>query len=141
MSPHSRVLLAARAPYRTSGELCVCVFSKLEVMQVNTSGEESKSGIPPESAPALAKQIHSSCPHLSLVGVMTIGTPSPTERSNDFETLAACRAAVAAACGVDSDALELSMGMSGDFEEAIVMGSSSVRVGSAIFGARDYSKA
>ena len=45
-----------------------------------------------------------------------------------------------AALGVDPAEVELSMGMSGDFEAAIEMGSDSVRVGSSIFGARDYSK-
>ena len=55
-----------------------------------------------------------------------------------FDTLAACREAVAADLGVPSSSLELSMGMSGDFEAAIEQGSDSVRVGSSIFGARDY---
>lgn len=46
---------------------------------------------------------------------------------------------LAEALGVDSDSLELSMGMSGDFEEAVARGSTSVRVGSLIFGERIYS--
>uniref|UniRef100_A0A383WD70 Alanine racemase N-terminal domain-containing protein n=1 Tax=Tetradesmus obliquus TaxID=3088 RepID=A0A383WD70_TETOB len=50
------------------------------------------------------------------------------------------KAQVAAALGVSADSLELSMGMSGDFEQAVEMGSTNVRVGSTIFGARNYSK-
>ena len=54
------------------------------------------------------------------------------------QALVECRAAVASALGVAADTLELSMGMSGDFEAAVKAGSTSVRVGSAIFGAREY---
>ena len=55
-----------------------------------------------------------------------------------FDTLVECRQAVATELGLATSALELSMGMSGDFEAAIGKGSDSVRVGSSIFGARDY---
>ena len=57
-----------------------------------------------------------------------------------FDTLAACREAVAADLGVPSSSLELSMGMSADYEAAIAHGSTNVRVGSSLFGARDYKK-
>ena len=56
-----------------------------------------------------------------------------------FETLVDCRDEVARALGRDPTTLELSMGMSGDFESAIALGSTNVRVGSTIFGSRDYS--
>ena len=56
----------------------------------------------------------------------------------DFLTLIDCRKKVAEKFGLDEASLELSMGMSNDFEEAIRMGSTNVRVGSSIFGARDY---
>ena len=55
-----------------------------------------------------------------------------------FDKLAACRAPVAEALGVGPEQLELSMGMSGDYEAAIEKGATSVRVGSTIFGARLY---
>jgi uncharacterized pyridoxal phosphate-containing UPF0001 family protein len=58
---------------------------------------------------------------------------------SDFETLAKCRDSVAEALDVEPKSLELSMGMSGDFEEAIKFGSTNIRVGSTIFGERDYS--
>lgn len=56
----------------------------------------------------------------------------------DFRTLVDTRGAVAAALGKEETDLELSMGMSKDYEEAIKMGSTNVRVGSSIFGARSY---
>jgi uncharacterized pyridoxal phosphate-containing UPF0001 family protein len=57
-----------------------------------------------------------------------------------FDRLVECRNDLAAHLNVAPETFTLSMGMSGDFEEAIVRGATSVRVGSTIFGARDYSK-
>ena len=107
------------------------------MVQVNTSPwEGTKSGVPQEEAGALARHIHEKCADLALVGLMTIGAPG---ESSCFDTLADCRRSIASDLGLASeDALELSMGMSGDFEVAIGKGSNSVRVGSSIFGARDY---
>jgi len=106
-------------------------------IQVNTSGEESKSGVSPgEEVINLAKEISSECPMLSIDGLMTIGAPGDY---SCFDTLVKCREDVAAALGKDVNDLELSMGMSGDFEVAIANGATSVRVGSTIFGERDYS--
>jgi pyridoxal phosphate enzyme (YggS family) len=108
------------------------------MVQVNTSPwEGTKSGVPADEAVALARHVVEACPGLRLVGLMTIGAAGD---ASCFETLRACRAEVAAALGVPPASLELSMGMSGDFEQAIAAGSDSVRVGSSIFGARDYSK-
>jgi len=108
-------------------------------IQVNTSGEESKSGINgADQAASLAAEIRSSCPNLNIKGLMTIGAPGDY---SCFDSLVECRAKVADVLGVDAEKdLELSMGMSGDFEEAIARGATSVRVGSTIFGARDYTK-
>ncbi|KIZ03348.1 hypothetical protein MNEG_4609 [Monoraphidium neglectum] len=108
-------------------------------VQVNTSGEESKYGVEPADVVALATHVAKACPHLRLAGLMTIGMPDYSSRPENFECLAKCRDEVAAALGMSPDDLELSMGMSGDFEAAIAMGSTNVRVGSTIFGARDYS--
>jgi len=117
----------------------------LDVMvQVNTSGEESKYGVAPgENVVDLAKHIRDNCKQLKLIGLMTIGMPDYTSRPENFERLKEERKRVCEALGLGDDyeqALELSMGMSGDFENAIAMGSTNVRVGSTIFGARDYSK-
>merc|ERR1719491_1426478 len=108
-------------------------------IQVNTSGEESKSGINgADQAAALAAEIRTSCPNLTIQGLMTIGAPGDY---SCFDALVECRSKVAEVLGVDAEKdLELSMGMSGDFEEAIERGATSVRVGSTIFGARDYTK-
>jgi len=106
-------------------------------IQVNTSGEESKSGVSPgEEVANLAKQISDDCSFLTINGLMTIGAPGDY---SCFDTLAKCREEVAAILGKSAGELELSMGMSGDYEEAIGRGATSVRVGSTIFGARDYS--
>jgi len=105
-------------------------------VQVNTSGEATKSGVAPSEAPALAQHITDTCPHLALRGLMTIGGAG--EGARDFKVLFECRSAVCEALGVAAESLELSMGMSGDFEEAIKAGSGNVRVGSTIFGARSY---
>merc|ERR1711976_1048748 len=94
---------------------------KLRVMiQVNSSGEESKNGVDATEVAALARIIVAECEGLELAGLMTIGAPDYSGcRTEDFETLHRCRADVAAAIQVDVSALELSMGMSADFENAI----------------------
>jgi PLP dependent protein len=109
-------------------------------MQVNTSGEESKFGVEPNEVAELAKHIATECPNLHLAGLMTIGQPDYSSRPDNFTKLSECRDVAAEAAGVDAVSLELSMGMSADFEQAIEMGSTNVRIGSTIFGARDYSK-
>merc|ERR1711879_840258 len=111
---------------------------KLRVMiQINSSGEESKNGVAEKEVVPLARIINTECEGLELAGLMTIGAPDYSGcRTEDFETLRRCRDEVAAATGVDAHALEMSMGMSSDYETAIREGSTSVRVGSSIFGAR-----
>jgi pyridoxal phosphate enzyme (YggS family) len=106
------------------------------LVQVNTSGEESKSGVKPADAVGIANFIVASCPNLAFRGLMTIGMPDYSSTPENFRCLSECRRDVAKALGVDAASLELSMGMSGDFENAIHMGSTNVRVGSSIFGPR-----
>ncbi|KAH7569447.1 hypothetical protein ACOSP7_012852 [Xanthoceras sorbifolium] len=107
-------------------------------VQVNTSGEESKSGIEPSECVELAKHVSQDCPNLEFCGLMTIGMPDYTSTPENFKTLANCRSEVCKALGIPEEQCELSMGMSGDFELAIEMGSTNVRIGSTIFGAREY---
>lgn len=102
-------------------------------VQVNTSGEDTKSGCEPSEVVEICRQITENCPNLQLQGLMTIGAPGDT---SCFDTLVHCREQVQNALGRDD--LELSMGMSDDFLEAIAKGSTNVRVGSTIFGARNY---
>lgn len=112
---------------------------KLHIMiQVNTSGEDSKSGCHPDEAADLAVFVTDNCDRLHLYGLMTIGAPDTSDEPEAFKILARAREVVAERIGRSEESLILSMGMSGDFEAAIRMGSDSVRVGSTIFGAREY---
>ena len=115
-------------------------------VQVNTSGEEEKAGVGPAEAAKLCKHIGKYCPHLRLQGLMTIGAiarskgVSAGEENEDFITLREVKEKVAGELGIEGQELELSMGMSEDFESAIRCGSSEVRVGSTIFGERPAKK-
>jgi len=113
---------------------------KLRVMiQVNSSGEETKNGVEPADVAQLCGIIAKECEGLELAGLMTIGAPDYSGcRTEDFDTLRRCRDEAAAVLGVDPTSLEMSMGMSSDYENAIREGSTSVRVGSSIFGSRVY---
>ncbi|KAJ1396357.1 hypothetical protein B484DRAFT_458910 [Ochromonadaceae sp. CCMP2298] len=107
-------------------------------LQVDTSGEDTKSGVSPgPELMELVAYIKEQCPLLNIAGLMTIGAPGDF---SCFDRLVEAREEVAAALTIDGEKplLELSMGMSGDFEAAIERGATSVRVGSTIFGARLY---
>ncbi len=115
----------------------------LEVMiQVNVSGEESKAGVSPSEALALATATQQ-LPALTVTGFMTIGLNSPDEAAvrAGYRRLRDVRdeALILAERGtVDlREAWELSMGMSGDLEWAIAEGASIVRVGTAVMGRRN----
>lgn len=106
-------------------------------LQVNTSGEESKSGMSPSEVLEVAQQVVSTCSHLKLAGLMTIGSPNPDLENGenpDFKALNECRAVIQNALKIND--LELSMGMSDDFQTALLQGSTNIRVGSTIFGSR-----
>lgn len=108
------------------------------LVQVNTSGEETKSGVEPSGFLGLAKHVSENCPNLEFSGLMTIGNVDYTSTPENFKTLLNCRREVCKALGISEEQCELSMGMSSDFELAIEMGSTIVRIGSTIFGAREY---
>ncbi|KAF0442083.1 YggS family pyridoxal phosphate enzyme [Gigaspora margarita] len=115
---------------------CASRESPLRIfVQVNTSKEESKSGVPPEECITILNHVQGNCPKLQLAGLMTIGAPNrdPKEPNPDFITLKNLQTQFQETSGIE---LELSMGMSDDFEEALKLGATSVRVGSAIFGER-----
>jgi PLP dependent protein len=107
-------------------------------VQVNTSAEDSKSGVDPGNETIeLCQYIIETCPMLELCGLMTIGAINDT---SCFQTLVNCKNEVIGSISdLSNTNFELSMGMSGDFEEAIAAGATNVRVGSTIFGERDYS--
>jgi pyridoxal phosphate enzyme (YggS family) len=96
-------------------------------VQVNTGEEPQKAGVPPKEAMALVGHCINDL-KLPVVGLMCI-PPAEEEPALHFALLAK----IARECGL----AELSMGMSADFETAIEFGATYVRVGSAIFGARD----
>lgn len=125
-------------------------------IQINTSGESEKSGLPADEEGqgqvlALMRHVLEHCPDLELYGLMTIGALATSRDHHrgggggggdnddggnvDFETLKRVRRAVEGRIeGLPT--LKLSMGMSEDFEDAVRQGSDEVRVGSRIFGAR-----
>jgi PLP dependent protein len=108
------------------------------LIQVNTSMEDSKSGCSAEECVNLVQKVIETCPHLKFRGFMTIGNPDPEKCTDDFELLFKLREDVSKTIGVEPSTLDLSMGMSGDFEKAVAHGSTIVRVGSIVFGARCY---
>jgi pyridoxal phosphate enzyme (YggS family) len=103
-------------------------------LQVNVGGEESKSGVPPEAALALAQAL-AVLPRIRLRGLMTIPRPVADRASQraQFRVLRELRERLVGT-GLDLDTL--SMGMSDDLEAAIAEGATLVRVGRAIFGSR-----
>ena len=101
----------------------------------------AKSGCEPKDATSLFAFVLRHCDRLHPTGLMTIGRLAPTPQPDCFHTLVQCKAAILdtlAADGVTADGFELSMGMSGDYELAMREGSTMVRIGSAIFGEREY---
>lgn len=105
-------------------------------LQVNIDAQDSKDGCEPEEVAALVKSI-SILPHLKLRGLMVIPAPNNTYAFSDAKRLFE-QVKMDHAHPQDWDTL--SMGMSGDMQAAIEAGSTMVRVGTALFGARDYSK-
>lgn len=117
-----------RAPHHAPLNVCI---------QVNVSGEASKSGVAPDAAMALACQV-AELPRLHLRGLMAIPEPTPDASvlRSRFALLRTLRDALNDECGFGLDTL--SMGMSSDLDLAIEEGSTLVRVGTAIFGTREY---
>ncbi|MBP2414674.1 pyridoxal phosphate enzyme (YggS family) [Arthrobacter stackebrandtii] len=110
----------------------------LDVMvQVNTSGEDSKFGLPPAEVAAFMQELPA-FDRLRVVGLMTLAVNSPDEQRVRacFKTLHALRGQLQQEAPSGVELGELSMGMSGDFELAVEEGATVVRVGQAIFGAR-----
>ncbi|MBB1592572.1 YggS family pyridoxal phosphate-dependent enzyme [Achromobacter sp. UMC46] len=110
------------------------------LVQVKTSAEPSKFGMAAEDVPAFLRRIAAEFPTLRVKGLMTlaVNSPYPEEVRACFRALRELRDHLRAEDieGVSLD--RLSMGMSGDFELAIEEGSTEVRIGTAIFGARTY---
>jgi pyridoxal phosphate enzyme (YggS family) len=105
-------------------------------LQVNISGEASKSGVAPEELAELARKV-AALPNLTLRGLMAI--PEPVDGFEQQRASFARLRVLYERLRADGLALDtLSMGMSADMRAAIVEGATIVRVGSAIFGSRNY---
>lgn len=115
--------------------------TSLNVMvQVNTSCEENKSGVKEDNAESLILHIIKNCDKLNFCGLMTIGKFG-VPGTPYFHKLVDLKDKLLNNQDIkekfnSGQIFELSMGMSGDFEEAIKAGSTNVRIGSTIFGAR-----
>lgn len=123
---------------RLGQEIAACATARgivIDILvEVNTSGEESKDGVSPDAAADLAFGL-AAMPGLRVGGLMTIGPflPDPEDSRGAFRTLAGIRAGLAAE---GMHVPHLSMGMTNDFEVAIDEGSTMIRIGTAIFGQR-----
>lgn len=121
---------------RNTGEEKLKVYA-----QINSSGEESKSGCNPSECIDLVRHILHDCQSLQFEGLMTIGSfshdyslgPNP-----DFQVLAGLREQLEQEFDLKKEDVRLSMGMSNDYQQAILAGASTIRVGSTIFGKREY---
>lgn len=103
-------------------------------IQVNTSGEDSKSGVDPAEALALARAV-AQLPHLRLRGVMALPAPS-SDASTQHQALKKIREVFDELRHQGLTLDTLSMGMSADLENAVEQGSTMVRIGTALFGQR-----
>lgn len=109
------------------------------LLQVNVSGEESKSGIDPSGAPAFAEYA-AGLENTRLCGLMTVPPPvlNPSDNKKYFNELFELSVKISAEKYDNIKMNVLSMGMSGDYTAAIECGATMVRLGSAIFGNRIY---
>eukprot|EP00111_Clytia_hemisphaerica_P003099 TCONS_00008790-protein len=118
--------------------------AKLKVFaQVNSSGEEAKSGCEPSECSELVRHIITQCDCLHFEGLMTIGSFSHDYSAGpnpDFECLVRCRDQLESDLELKKEDIKLSMGMSNDYQQAILAGATTVRVGSTIFGQREVKK-
>ena len=109
------------------------------LLEVNIAGQSSKSGFSPKELPSIIEQM-SEFPNIFVQGLMAIPPICQKTGDNDKFFQEKCNLSVDITAKKSDNvcATILSMGMSGDFREAIAMGSTMVRLGTAIFGARDY---
>lgn len=105
-------------------------------LQVNISGEDSKSGCLPEEVPELAREV-AALPNIQLRGLMAIPEPE-TDPARQRATFARVSELMTSLKAELPQLDTLSMGMSGDLEAAIAEGASIVRIGTALFGPRHY---
>lgn len=112
------------------------------LIQMNLTGEETKSGVSSVDQLKMLSDSIMGLDRLRLTGLMTIGDPAASEYENQrvFAKLAEIRQKEAERLTLQNQFVELSTGMSADFELALKEGATYVRIGSAIFGERNYGK-
>ena len=110
------------------------------LIEVNVADEESKFGIPPEDVPLFAKAVRE-LPHVRLAGLMTSAplTEDPEEVRFVFRKMRQLSVDINLENDNNGEVNVLSMGMSNDYRVAIEEGSTCVRIGTSLFGARNYS--
>ena len=111
------------------------------LLEVNVSGEKSKSGMRPEEVGPTVRHICEACPRVTVEGLMTMApfSEDPEDSRPCFRRLRELRDAVEQEQGVGLP--RLSMGMSGDYEVAVEEGATWVRLGTVLFGERPKAKA
>lgn len=109
------------------------------LLQVNTSGEDSKSGCQPHEAEEVIKSTLD-LENVRFIGLMTISGLESTdeERKEEFKLLRKIRDKIEVNLSIELP--ELSMGMTSDYHQAIEEGATMIRIGTAIFGTREYTK-
>lgn len=108
------------------------------LLEINIGGEESKSGISPDELPALARKA-AACPHVNLRGLMAIPpvAEGPDGNRPFFAKMRQLFVDIRDKMSDNGTTIDcLSMGMSGDYEDAVREGATLVRVGTALFGPR-----
>ncbi len=110
------------------------------LIQINTSGEHSKSGIQPSEALDLVRSIHV-LPGIKVKGLMAIPEPQddPERTRPEFQLLRRLGSMISNTLSLEGFT-ELSMGMSSDFECAIEEGATMIRLGTLLFGDREYNQ-
>ena len=111
------------------------------LLEVNVSGEKSKSGMKPDDVEPVVRHIMENCPRLTVEGLMTMApfSENPEDARPYFRRLRELRDATEKSLGVGLP--RLSMGMSGDCEVAVEEGATWVRLGTVLFGERPKAKA
>jgi len=119
---------------------CAAVYKRMDILvQMNLSGEETKSGVQTlDQLHALTDELMQ-FDHLRLIGMMTMGDPHVGDFENQkiFANLREITLKESERLGLKNQMVELSMGMTSDFEIALKEGATMIRVGSAIFGERN----
>lgn len=131
-SVDSAALLALIEKELAKAERCMDVL-----FEFNSSGEEQKSGFRSEDELLSLSASLSDYPHVTLRGIMTVG-PLGGDREKNLEAFRRTAALFERVRLTVPTCTVLSMGMSGDYEDAIASGSTEVRIGTAIFGERNY---